>query len=130
MTSKDLYGHHTPPPHPGEVLREDILPHYHLTRAELARHLKISTRLLGDVLRERRPITLDLALRLGAAFGQGPHFWLGLQAQFDLWHARRREPDVRPLSRITRRGGLKLFGAEHPAKKGKPLGNAIAAGGW
>ncbi len=88
MTTKDLFGRQTSPPHPGEVLREDILPHYTMTRAQLAKHLQISTRLLNEVVRERRDINLDLAMRLGAAFGQGAHFWLGLQMQHDLWQAR------------------------------------------
>lgn len=94
---KDLLGRETCPPHPGEVLREDILPHYRLTRKELAAHLGISTRQLGDLLRERRGMTLDLAMRLGAAFGQGAHFWLGLQMQHDLWQARHKESSVRPI---------------------------------
>lgn len=99
MTSKDLYGRDCAPPHPGELLRDDILPHFEQTRAEIASHLKISRRKFGDLLAERRPVTLDLAIRLGAAFGQGPHFWIGLQAQHDLWHARLAEPTVRPLRR-------------------------------
>lgn len=95
MTTKDLFGRQTSPPHPGEVLREDILPHYTMTRAQLAKHLQISTRLLNEVVRERRDINLDLAMRLGAAFGQGAHFWLGLQMQHDLWQARNQESQVR-----------------------------------
>lgn len=99
MTTKDLFGRETSPPHPGEVLREDLLPHYSMTRAQLARHLGISVRSLSDFVRERRDINLDLALRLGAAFGQGAHFWLGLQMQHDLWQARNREAPIRPIRR-------------------------------
>jgi antitoxin HigA-1 len=99
MTTKDLFGRETSPPHPGEVLREDILPHYTLTRGQLAKHLQISTRVLNEFVRERRDINLDLAMRLGEAFGQGAHFWLGLQMQHDLWQARHREPSVRPIRR-------------------------------
>ena len=66
-----------------------------MTRAQLAKHLQISTRRLNEVVRERRDINLDLAMRLGAAFGQGAHFWLGLQMQHDLWQARNQESQVR-----------------------------------
>lgn len=99
MTTKDLFGRETSPPHPGEVLREDILPHYALTRRQLAQHLGISTQVLGELLREQRDVNLDLAMRLGAAFSQGAHFWLGLQMQHDLWQSRNRESQVRPIRR-------------------------------
>lgn len=79
------------PPHPGEILREDILPHVAMSRAELARHLGISPRALGDLLAERRAVTLDLAMRLGAALGQGARYWLGVQTQHDVWQASRLE---------------------------------------
>ncbi len=104
MTSKDLFGRETSPPHPGEVLREDIFPHYSLTPAQLAKHLRISTRKLNEILREQRDINLDLAMRLGSAFGQGAHFWLGLQMQHDLWQARNREESIRPIRRSSGQG--------------------------
>lgn len=75
------------PPHPGEILREDILPALGMTRTGLARHLGISVRKLSGVLTERRPLNLDLAVRLGAALGSGTRYWLGLQVQYDLWRA-------------------------------------------
>lgn len=97
MTSKDIYGRQTPPPHPGEILREEILPHYSLDCAGLARHLKANATAVAELLDGVRDIDRDLAVRLGAAFGQGAHFWLGLQMQHDLWHARQTEVDVRPI---------------------------------
>jgi len=102
---KDLYGHQTPPPHPGEVLREDILPLVQLSRAAMARHLGISARTLADIVHERRPVTLDVARRLGAAFGCGTHYWLGLQMQHDLWRARISEPvAIKPIYTSRPRG--------------------------
>ena len=74
-----------PPPHPGELLREDILPNLTLDPAGLARHLGVENATLTEIINEQRPVTLDLAHRLGAAFGQGARFWLGVQMQFDLW---------------------------------------------
>ena len=85
--SKDLFGHELAPPHPGEILREDLLPKLGMSRAGLARHLGISVRRLGGLLAERLPVTLDLALRLSAAFGHGTRYWLGLQVQHDIWCA-------------------------------------------
>lgn len=100
---KDLFGRHLTPPHPGEILREDILPAYGLTRKALAAALKVNVRLVSDVLRERRPITPDLAARLDMAIGGGVHYWLGLQCQHDVFVARRLEvPGIRRLTRTPR----------------------------
>ena len=76
----------TPPPHPGEILREDMLPHFKVTAEELARHIGISIATLTSVLSERAPITRSLATRLGTSLGQGARYWLALQLQYDLWH--------------------------------------------
>ena len=76
----------TAPPHPGEILREDMLPHFHVSAGELARHLGVPLRTLNRVLSETAPVTQPLAKRLGASLGQGAHFWLALQSQYDLWH--------------------------------------------
>jgi addiction module HigA family antidote len=74
-----------PPSHPGEIIRDDILPSLGITRTALARQLGISPRRLADLLAERRPVTVDLALRLGTVLGYGPRYWLGMQAQYDIW---------------------------------------------
>ena len=75
------------PPHPGEILREDIFPELGLTKAALAKILEIATRRLGNLIAERAPVTIDLALRLGTVLGHGPRYWLGLQMQHDIWLA-------------------------------------------
>ena len=75
------------PPHPGEVLREQILPRLGLERSELARRLDVRPARLADLIAERRPVTLDMARRLGMAFGNGPRYWLALQMQHDVWKA-------------------------------------------
>lgn len=84
---RNLSEYQPEPPHPGEILREDILPCLRMTRAELARHLGVSARLLSDLLAERRSVDRAMAQRLGLAFGHGARYWLGLQVQFDLWHS-------------------------------------------
>jgi antitoxin HigA-1 len=76
----------TAPLHPGEILREDMLPFFHVSAPEFARHLGVSLRSLNTLLAEKAPITPPLAKRLGASLGHGPHFWLALQSQYDLWH--------------------------------------------
>lgn len=86
------------PPHPGEILREDILPRTGLAVPELARHLDVAPQVVDELLREQRPVSLDLALRLGTALGQGARYWLGLQALFDIWQAE--QPALRPV-RVT-----------------------------
>lgn len=75
------------PAHPGEVLREDVLPALGMSKAAFAAHLGISRNTLYKLLNEEQPVTLDLALRLGKALGDGPRVWLALQAQHDIWHA-------------------------------------------
>lgn len=75
----------TPPPHPGEILREDVLPHFHVSPKEFARHLGVPLQTLDTILSERAPITRSLARRLGSSLGQGAHYWLALQTQYDIW---------------------------------------------
>jgi len=84
---KHLHDSEQAPPHPGEILSEDVLPHTGLTAAELASHLGVTPSLIADLIAERASVTADLALRLGKALGQGARYWLGLQAQHDLWVA-------------------------------------------
>lgn len=75
------------PPHPGEILREDILPRTGLAATDLAAHLDVAPVVIEELLGEKRAVSLDLALRLGAALGQGARYWLGVQAMFDIWQA-------------------------------------------
>ena len=80
------------PTHPGEVLREDVIPALALPKAEIARRLGISRQTLYDILDENQPVTAAMALRLGKFFGNGPEFWLNLQRDYDL---RTLEPRMR-----------------------------------
>jgi addiction module HigA family antidote len=87
------------PVHPGETLREDVLPGLGVSKAALARHLGISRNTLYKLLNEEQPVTLDIAVRLGRALGNGARFWLALQMQHDLWTAERESViDVAPLN--------------------------------
>jgi antitoxin HigA-1 len=87
------------PPHPGELLREQILPRLGLSRKELAGKLGVSPARLIDFLAERRPVSLDLARRLGKAFGNGARYWLALQMQHDVWNAERADTiEIAPIT--------------------------------
>ena len=72
------------PMHPGEFLREEILPEVAMTKTEIARALHISRQTLYEILNERQPVTPEMAARLGKFFGQNPKFWINLQRNFDL----------------------------------------------
>jgi addiction module HigA family antidote len=73
-----------PPMHPGELLREDVVPALGRTRAEIARLLGVSRQTLHAILTERAPVSPEMALRLGKLCGNGPELWLNLQGRFDL----------------------------------------------
>jgi len=73
------------PTHPGELLREDVLPATGMTQGEFAAWIGVSRRTVNEILQERRPVTVDTAHRLARAFGTSPDLWLGLQQSFDLW---------------------------------------------
>ena len=73
--------------HPGELLREEILPALERSRTEIAKLLGVSRQTLYDVLREKQPVTPGMALRLGKLCGNGPDLWLNLQKRYDLHQA-------------------------------------------
>lgn len=77
-----------PPIHPGELLRE-ILEDRGMSQAELARAIGVSPMRISHIVRETRPVTADLALRFGRAFGQSAQLWTGLQSEYDLKIAER-----------------------------------------
>jgi addiction module HigA family antidote len=79
-----------PPVHPGEVLREDVLPALRLSVSEAARRLGVARQQLHRILACTHPITADMALRIGKFAGNGPELWLRMQQAYDLWHLERR----------------------------------------
>ena len=78
-----------PPPHPGAVLRDKVLPNIGLTKSAVARRLEISRTLLYGLLGERYSVTPEMALKLARLCRNRPEFWLNLQRDYDLWHAAR-----------------------------------------
>jgi addiction module HigA family antidote len=77
------------PVHPGEMLREDYLPDYGLTVSSFAKVLGVSRQTINELLRERRAVSPEMALRLSRLFGNSPEFWLNAQRSVDLWEAAR-----------------------------------------
>lgn len=72
------------PIHPGEMLREDILPAVNRPKAEIARLLGISRQTLYDVINERQPVTPNIALRLARMIGGSAESWVNRQRNYDL----------------------------------------------
>lgn len=75
------------PTHPGETLREDFLPEFALTVAGLAEAVGVSRQSVNELLRGRRAVSPEMALRLSRLFGNSPEFWLNAQRAVDLWDA-------------------------------------------
>jgi antitoxin HigA-1 len=73
------------PTHPGEILREDILPAAEMTQTELANRIGVSRRTVNEIIHERRPVTTDIAHRLARLFKTTPELWLNLQQAVDIW---------------------------------------------
>jgi len=78
-----------PATHPGELLREDVLPALGKTKTEIARLLGISRQTLYDILDEKQPVTAAMALRIGKLCGNGPNIWLAMQRAYDLEQAKK-----------------------------------------
>lgn len=72
------------PVHPGEILREDVLPALGRPKTEIARLLGISRQTLYDILNEKQPVTAQMALRIGKMCGNGAEIWVNLQRRYDL----------------------------------------------
>ncbi|MDD2882832.1 MAG: HigA family addiction module antitoxin [Rhodoferax sp.] len=89
------------PIHPGEILREEFLQPMGMTAHALAMAIQVPAPRINDVVRERRAVTVDTALRLAKYYGTSAEFWMGLQTDFDMATARATMAGV--LSRIVSR---------------------------
>lgn len=85
------------PPHPGEILKEDVLPELGLSVTAAAEHLKMSRVALSRVLNGRAAISAELALRLADWLPPSAESWLRMQSAYDLWKAsKKRRPKIKP----------------------------------
>ena len=88
-----------PPIHPGEFLREDILPETGLSITAAARALGVSRQMLHGILGERKPLSAVMCLRVSKLFGSSPEMWMRLQAAYDLKKAAQ---DKKVMERVAR----------------------------
>ena len=107
-----------PPPHPGETILEDILKPLGMSVNQLAKALGVAAARLNDIVRGRRGITADTALRLARYLGTSAEFWLGLQLEYDLRVARQaKQKDIERAVRLqVRSGGLSEVCRSHAAE--------------
>jgi addiction module HigA family antidote len=89
------------PTHPGELLREDVLPALHMTQTELARRLGVSRLSVSELLLEKRALSADMAIRVGKLTNTTPESWLRMQEAVDLWQLgsqSKRYEDIEPIA--------------------------------
>jgi addiction module HigA family antidote len=86
------------------MLREEFLVPLGITQSELAKRMGVPVGRVNQILLEKRGVTADTAVRLNQVLGMSAEFWLGLQTDWELWHARR-EVNLRDLEPITRKAG-------------------------
>jgi len=87
------------PVHPGEIIKEDILPSVGLSVAAAAKALGVSRQMLHDILAERKPLSATMCLKVARLFGGSPDIWMRLQAAWDLKQAER---DRKVMERVAR----------------------------
>ena len=88
-----------PPVHPGEILKEDILPSVGLSVTAAAKALGVSRQMLHDILSERKPLSAAMCLKVSRLLGGSPEVWMRLQAAYDLKMA---EKDKKVMERVAR----------------------------
>ena len=88
-----------PPVHPGEIIKEDILPTVGLSVTAAAKALGVSRQMLHDILAERKPLSAIMCLKVSRLFGGSPEIWMRLQAAYDLKKA---EQNKKIMDRVMR----------------------------
>jgi len=77
------------PTHPGELLREEVLPALKMTQTEFAKRLGVSRLSVSELLLEKRALSPDMAIRVGRLTNTTPESWLRMQEALDLWELER-----------------------------------------
>ena len=88
------------PTHPGELLREEVLPALKMTQTEFAKRLGVSRLSVSELLLEKRALSPDMAIRVGRLTNTTPESWLRMQEALNLWELERqpkRYEDIEPL---------------------------------
>jgi antitoxin HigA-1 len=89
-----------PPVHPGEIIREDVLPEVGLSVTDAAKALGVSRQMLHDILAERKPLSAIMCLKISRLLGSTPEFWMRLQADYDLKKAAQNKDVMKRVERI------------------------------
>jgi len=89
-----------PAVHPGEIIREDILPEVGLSVTAAAKALGVSRQMLHDILAERKPLSAVMCLKISRLLGSTPEFWMRLQADYDLKRAAQNKEVMERVGRI------------------------------
>lgn len=92
------------PTHPGAILREDVLPTLGMTQAKFAERLGVSRLTVSDLLHEKRPLSPEMAARLGRLLNTTPNSWLAMQTTLDLWHVLHDVPDLKRIEPLRTTG--------------------------
>ena len=89
-----------PPVHPGEIIKDDILPSVGLSVTAAAKALGVSRQMLHDILAERKPLSAIMCLKVSRLFGGTPDVWIRLQAAYDLKKAEQNKSVMKRVARI------------------------------
>ena len=115
------------PVHPGELLRDGVLPATGKTKSEIAALLGISRQHLYDIINERKPVSPSIAVRLGKLFGDGTAVWVRMQGAYDTWHAERGLADeISKNSHTQGQGGMNVLGGRPIRSPGSQIGIKMA----
>ena len=76
------------PPHPGGIVKRECLEPLGLSVTRAAEGLGLSRQALSELVNEKTPVSVEMAIRLSKAFGSSPETWLGMQTAYDLWEIR------------------------------------------
>lgn len=85
------------PTHPGEMLREEFFPEFGLSVSRADELLHVSWQSVNELIRERRSVSAEMAVRLARLFGTTPQYWLNMQRNIDLWNTLDLHGDIEPL---------------------------------
>ncbi len=85
------------PPHPGEIIKEDYLIPMGLTVTQVAKSLGVSRKNLSEIVNEKTGISAEMAIRLSIAFNTSPELWIGMQKEYELSKAMKKEIQIEQL---------------------------------
>lgn len=88
------------PTHPGEILREDVLPALKMSQTALAERLDVSRLTVSELLHAKRALSADMAVRLARLLGTTPESWLNMQQAVDLWELEQAEENYRHIKPV------------------------------